>query len=218
MDLAEFNRTFTARVNRLVIAIRRGEASPRVPAKRVRRGAGFVIKTRQTVPLEYLRAVKPRTGSGMPMAWAGWPCTRVSQCFGDDGKLLQVNHKALKALVVHHGFGHRVTLQRVGRYEGQHDVGFMRSAWYVSKYVVDAADRREAVPWCDSEGVRCRRASYRAWTASRRWGVTMGCVRDQLTEMARESALEAEAAEPPQPTAPLVVFSDSYWSISHRNG
>ena len=74
----------------------------------------------------------------------------------------------LRALAVHHGFGHSVRCDPV-RSEG--------GAWYVAKYCSKAAGQRADVPWRSVDpatGEVRSRAAYRCWTSSRRWGQSMG--------------------------------------------
>ena len=95
---------------------------------------------------------------------------------------------ALRAMVVHYGFGHEVDLQAVDPVRAMH---------YVAKYVTKAAGERAQVPWSAEARVnedytadsvtgevwlyRRRRATFRTWSASRaagrEWPQTMAYIR-----------------------------------------
>jgi hypothetical protein len=74
--------------------------------------------------------------------------------------------------------------------------GDLRSAAYVAKYVSKAVDDRDAVPWVadvvdeHSGEVRLMHttATYRAWSASRGWGMTMKVLREAIRDAARARA------------------------------
>jgi hypothetical protein len=218
VDLAEFNATFTDRLNRVITAIRRGEASPRLPAKRVRRGSGYQwVKIRQRVPVAYMRAVEVQDGKRRSDGLGRMGLHGHIPLYRTDGKALQLRERTLRELVMRHGFGHRVTLQRVSFRPGEDGEDFVRVAGYVAKYVAKAADCRDAVPWRLPDGSRSLRASYRSWSASRSWGASMGDVRCQL-----KAAAEGRAAAQPSEArraavAPLVVFSGSYAAIDSQS-
>jgi hypothetical protein len=95
-----------------------------------------------------------------------------------DGRKLFVSKGKLRALAIRHGFGHAVDVQAL-------QTGHAR---YVAKYVSKACDDRKLVPWrrerratpADGRAVTVHRPTFRAWSASRAWGCTMGSVeRDQ---------------------------------------
>ncbi|MCR6703402.1 MAG: hypothetical protein NVV66_01450 [Cellulomonas sp.] len=114
----------------------------------------------------------------------------------EDGAPLVVRKRVLRALAIKHGFGHSVDVQPV---ETGH-------ASYVAKYVAKSADERETVPWRARKWVRPKgrdvvlvrgtmwdrgtgeelgpplmaesaHPTYRTWSASRAWGLSMLAVR-----------------------------------------
>jgi hypothetical protein len=125
----------------------------------------------------------------------------------------KVNRSALRALAMHHGFGHSIDVQAVDDH---------RAAGYVAKYVSKSCTERDEMPWVHrrtGEVVRGH-GRYRVWTASRRWGVTMGEVRAaQAAWWAQGGPTGATGAAPqgPAPTAPkapLDPSSQSYTTAS----
>jgi hypothetical protein len=77
-----------------------------------------------------------------------------------------------------------------------------KAARYISKYVTKASGDRATVPWerVDQETgeVVGKRATYRLWSSSRRWGVTMREIRQTQAAQARARArylLEFAAAD-----------------------
>ncbi len=76
-----------------------------------------------------------------------------------------------------------------------------RHAYYVAKYVTKACDSRDEVPWrtdvLDESTGEIRPmhtdASYRAWSASREWGLTMRVIREALRARAIARAAEVAA-------------------------
>lgn len=144
VDLAQFNRDFTANMNRVREGIKRGEASPKVRGHRA------------SVPLAYFSGREVQKRGALH---SHEPMVRT------DGRPLQLDKSLLRGLLIRHGFGHSMTLKRTTK-AGPEPV-------YVSKYVSKAADQREAVPWgVDSTGRR-RKATYRAWSSSRSWPSSM---------------------------------------------
>lgn len=112
--------------------------------------------------------------------------------------------KKLRAMAIHLGFGHAVDLQPVAR---------EKHAWYVAKYVSKACDDRAHVPWArhgqvlDEETgelvaqlVRCD-ATYRPWSSSRHWGVTMRQVKAEQQRWVRERLAAAEGGGAPAAAA-----------------
>lgn len=166
VDLAEWNASLTARWNRFLEAVRRGEASPLVRGRR------------QLVPLSYVRAVEVQ-GRGALHVHA--PLIR------SDGKALQLRVRDLRRLAIEHKFGHSL------RWDARPS---LKSApWYVAKYVGKAADQRASVPWpADADGVKRPGAMYRTWTSSRCWPVSMATVRAAARERARLAAGEGPQA------------------------
>jgi hypothetical protein len=101
------------------------------------------------------------------------------------GQLAQLRRE-LRELAIDHGFGHELDV-RVP-VEGQRSTRLL--AWYCSKYVSKSVTERASVPWHVEVGRHCsvdqgtgevvqHRGdpwTYRAWSASQRWGLTMGKV------------------------------------------
>lgn len=85
--------------------------------------------------------------------------------------------------------------------------GSRRAAYYVSKYVTKACDSRGVVPWTadvvDQETGEVQAldvvATYRTWSASRSWGITMAQIRAAAARAvaAHRAALEAATLGPP---------------------
>jgi hypothetical protein len=87
-DLQSWNVGLTARTNRYLEAIRRGESSPLVKGRR------------QAVPLEYFQARELQKRGALH---CHIPLVR------SDGKPLQLDKKQLRQLAMRHGFGHAMT-------------------------------------------------------------------------------------------------------------
>lgn len=88
-----------------------------------------------------------------------------------------------------------------------------RASWYVSKYVTKSVEDRGEVPWvapvADEETgeVRPMRtlATFRSWSASRDWGLTMREVREALRDAARRRAAaidQVPVLDPPATGSP----------------
>lgn len=167
VDLAEWNASCTKRMNRVLEGIRRGEASPLVGGVRCR------------VRIEYFqgREVQERGALHFHVV-----------LISPTGRSIQLDRRALRGLVMVHGFGHEIDLQRIGtsKHGGSKAKSPGRVAWYVSKYVSKSADARDAVPWA-SPRVQ-RQAPYRTWTRSRGWPRTMKEVRNAQRKWAHEAA------------------------------
>jgi hypothetical protein len=178
-------------MNRLLEAIRRGEASALVRGKR------------QRVPLEYFQAREAQDRGALHIHA---PLVR------SDDKALQLDKKLLRQLAMSHGFGHAMTFKPFS--EG------LTEARYCSKYVAKSADSRQHVPWvrkpcsCVPDGpTRCTPcqerlrgvspAKYRTWTDSRGFGKSMRQVKEELRVRFEQAEEEAE------PTT-LDSFMDSY--------
>jgi hypothetical protein len=88
---------------------------------------------------------------------------------------------AVQSLALAAGFGCNTDLRELDR---------TRHAGYVSKYVTKAGDSRQSVPWradvvdLQTGEVRLMHTgpTFRAWSASRGWGLTMRAIRDELRE------------------------------------
>lgn len=67
-----------------------------------------------------------------------------------------------------------------------------KAARYISKYVTKAAQDRTVVPWerldLDTGEVEGKRPTYRLWSSSRRWGVTMREIKSTQAAQARARA------------------------------
>lgn len=97
-----------------------------------------------------------------------------------------------RRLAVASGFGHEVDLAPVVP-------GSRRHAYYVSKYVTKGCDDRDEVPWradvADSETGEIRRLltrpTFRGWSSSKGWGLTMAECRAAAQRAAQTSGLLA---------------------------
>lgn len=163
IDLASFNATLTARFNRVLEGIRRGEATPKEKGRRARQA------------FEYFNAREVQKRGALHTHTLVTP---------SDGALV-ISQRLLRELVIRHGFGHKVDVQRIGEVHKGRNRTAAGAASYVAKYVAKSADQRERVPW---EGGTS--ATFRTWTASRGWGQTMKAVKDQAREYARASEPE----------------------------
>lgn len=145
---------------------------------------------RQTPALQYLRAVEVQKRGALHLhvlVWSPVPLDKAS----------------LRRDAMHYGFGHSLDLAEVVP-------GSRQYAYYVSKYVTKACDQRDDVPWradcLDEETgeVRSMRtiASYRTWSASREWGLTMRALKDLMREQARRRAAALAAGDSPTPADP----------------
>lgn len=91
-----------------------------------------------------------------------------------DGMTVTVG--ALRRLSLKHDFGHAVDIAPVVD---------ERASRYVAKYVSKASGERRRVPWAgvrvddDTGEVIPTRPTFRTWTCSRRWGLTMKAVRER---------------------------------------
>lgn len=79
--------------------------------------------------------------------------------------------------------------------------GSRKFAYYVSKYVVKAVDSRESVPWVRS-GLDYETGeivgplgpeTYRTWSSSRDWGLTMKAIRADAAEWCRANLPDVDA-------------------------
>ena len=170
VDLADWNASLTKRTNRLLSAIKRGEASPKVRGQRA------------AVALEYFQAREVQRRGALHDHVVLVPVANKSR---------QLDRRMLKRLAMSHGFGHEVDLERIGtsKHGGSKARSPGRVAGYVSKYVTKAADLRGAVPWpCQAYGRR--QAAFRTWTRSQGWGVTMRDIREAAREAAQAASLD----------------------------
>jgi len=152
VDGAEFNRTLTARVNRWLEAIKRGEASPLVKGRRAR------------VPLIYFQAREVHRNGVLHV--------HLILC-REDGRPLMLRQRDLKLLAMAHGFGHAMKAKRIDSAE--------RACSYVAKYVSKAVDARSDVAWRDDEGRKVP-GRYRAWSSARKYGLSMAEIKRHAFE------------------------------------
>lgn len=95
-----------------------------------------------------------------------------------------LTHEEVQALALAAGYGCVLDLEPVRSSE--------KAARYISKYVTKASSDRAVVPWerLDEETGELigKRATYRLWSSSRRWGVTMKEIRAAQSAQARARA------------------------------
>lgn len=188
IDVGEWNATFTARMNRVLEGIRRGEASPLIDGKR------------QTVPLSYAQAREPQDGKRRPDGIGRYALHLHGALYRTDGQVLELDVRALRKLVMRHGFGHELKVKPLSPSAG---------ARYFAKYVADASDIRDSVPFGRDGLGRRRKATYRCWTASRNWSVTMKVVKAQQVAHWQQMIADAVAGLA-QPGQPLDAYKESY--------
>lgn len=161
-------------------------------ASHSRRWNHLRTRLRRLVPgLEFFRGVEVQKRGALhdhAMVWSPKP----------------LSVKVIRELALAAGFGHSVDLAPAPS-------GSKQAAYYVSKYVTKATDSREDVPWlaaghvleADEGGhlvdvdtltgeTRPARASYRTWSCSRQWGLTMAAVRSECALVAAELRRELE--------------------------
>lgn len=187
VDLGEWNQSYTARANRVLEAIRRGEASQ------------LVNGVRRRLQVEYFhgREVQKRGalhGHIVLMDLAGGA--------------IRMSRRLLRELLVRHGFGHELQLDRIGtsRHQGSKSPSTGRVAGYVAKYVSKAADSRDQVPW--PAVPRRRQAPYRTWTRSRGWPSSMKEVKARQVAWAIGNADGAASAPGRDDASPPVKAGD----------
>ena len=212
VDIGESNRTWTARRNRVLEGIRRGEASPKIRGRRA------------TVPVAYFDGREVQDGKRRVGGRGRMALHSHVALVRTDGKPLQLDHRMLRELLIRHGFGHSFKCDPLNPSHSH----------YVSKYVSKSADVRADVPFgrsmarsvpcgrckgsdgrcvdCDGTGRRevggtPLRATYRAWTASRNWASSMAQVRE---EYRKRWLAQADPAAAPEATPPLDLFGGSY--------
>jgi hypothetical protein len=93
-------------------------------------------------------------------------------------------HEEVQALALAAGYGCVLDVEPVKSVE--------KAARYIAKYVTKSSGERAAVPWealdLETGEVVGKRATYRLWSSSRRWGVTMREIRSALSAQARARA------------------------------
>lgn len=120
---------------------------------------------RRAGDLEYLRAVEIQRRGALHLHVLMWSPAPLDE-------------RAMRKKAVRVGFGHEVDIAYV-------KPGSRKHAYYVAKYVTKACDQRDDVPWTvdelDEETGELRPlhtvASYRTWSSSQGWGLTMKEVR-----------------------------------------
>lgn len=144
---------------------------------------------RERPDLEYLRAVEVQDRGALHLhviVWSSQP--------------LDVVH--LRRLAIRCGFGHSTDLAPIV-------AGSKRHAYYVAKYVTKACDSRDDVPWrrevVDQDTGELRRlhtiATYRTWSSSQGWGLTMKEVR-RACRQAVEASKRAQVLRDQVPRVP----------------
>lgn len=95
-----------------------------------------------------------------------------------------LEHAEVQALAIAAGYGCVLDLEPVRSAE--------KAARYISKYVTKAASDRAVIPWerVDEQTGELvgKRATYRLWSSSRRWGVTMKEIKATQAAQARARA------------------------------
>ncbi len=94
----------------------------------------------------------------------------------------------LRALAVHHGYGHAVDWQEL-------DPADPRAASYCAKYVSKSSAERSQVPYVHRLTGEIGRGRWRTWTASRQWGQTMSSLRAEQAAWMREQVDLAECGQ-----------------------
>lgn len=94
-------------------------------------------------------------------------------------------HEEVQALALAAGYGCVLDLEPVKSVE--------KAARYIAKYVTKSSGERAAVPWEDLDPetgeLVGKRATYRLWSSSRRWGITMREIRSVQAAQARARAM-----------------------------
>lgn len=121
--------------------------------------------------------------------------------------------REVRELAIDHGFGHEVDFV--------HDVN-ERAAGYCAKYASKAAGERGAVPWRTvnrQTGEVCSRGSYRTWTASRSWGLTIGAVKRAQADWCRGAGAESAAgAEHPPLDTRYPCYTNTDQALGQERG
>ena len=114
----------------------------------------------------------------------------------------------IRQMAIAHGFGHSVDVTAV------RDEAGLR---YVAKYVSKAAAMRSSVPWRKvdpASGELRLTPTYKTWSASRSWGLTMAAVREAQRTWAElgGNAVSAAGGTPAAGTAALDISASHYTS------
>jgi hypothetical protein len=140
---------------------------------------------RRTHDLEYLRAVEVQKRGALHLHVIVWSPDPLDVL-------------AVQALAMAAGFGCVLDLAPIVP-------GSKRHAYYVAKYVTKACDSRDDVPWTvdtvDEDTGEARQlhtvATYRAWSSSQEWGLTMKAIKAVCSAAARRAAEARRALENP---------------------
>ncbi|QIX28917.1 hypothetical protein ncot_19405 (plasmid) [Nocardioides sp. JQ2195] len=96
----------------------------------------------------------------------------------------RLEHEEVQALALAAGYGCVLDLEPVRSAD--------KAARYISKYVTKSASGRAVVPWEkvdeDTGELIGKRATYRLWSSSRKWGVTMKEMKAAASAQARARA------------------------------
>ena len=113
-----------------------------------------------------------------------------------------ISEKTLRELAIANGFGHSIDLQELA--PGSKNAA--SAAHYVAKYVTKSCDDRDNLPWLkdmvDPETYEVTEqnvsATFRTWSQSKNWGLTMAALRDVARRRweSRQAAHQALASEP----------------------
>lgn len=154
-------------------------------------------RLRARIPrLEYLRAVEVQKRGALHLHVIVWSPEPLDQV-------------AMRKMAMGYGFGHSLDLAPIAP-------GSRKHAYYVAKYVTKACDQRENVPWAadlvdkgtgEIMRIDADRATYRTWSASHGWGMTMKDIRMLCARAAGwasivEPTTPATDAEAPTPAVP----------------
>lgn len=197
-DVAAWNAEHTARKNHFLTALRRGEASPRKDGHR------------RQIDLAYFGGVEPQDGKRREDGHGRFALHDHLICIAPVDVTFSTS--SLRKVAIAQGYGHSIKVD-VLPLDGAKLETYGRIASYVGKvshYVGKACDERALVPWRAAGDDPQRGMRWRAWTASRNWGVTMHMARHIRT--AHLVRAVAPALPAPQAAKPLALdsFTASY--------
>lgn len=175
LELGEWNASLGKRWNRLLQAIRRGEASPKYRGRR------------QPQAVQYVRVLEPQQRGALHL--------HVPIVSGN-GEPIVLSPRKLRALAIRKGFGHSLHWDPMTG--GKHEAA--KLGGYVAKYVTKSLDERAVLPWKWGDDVpndvRCRGPRLRVWVASRGWCVRMGDLNGRSRKaVPRRHDVEVERSE-----------------------
>jgi hypothetical protein len=161
------------RWNRLLQALRRGEATPKRNGVRVPQ------------PVQYFRVYETQSRGALHIHVA---------IVSDSGSPIVFSPRKLRALLIRHGFGHEMKWDPMTG--GKHELAKRERSkvgGYLAKYLAKSMDERAAVPWRapgadPDKGRRCR-----WWMTSRRWRCRMLDIRRR--SVPRRHDVEGERSE-----------------------